>query len=164
MLDALNEHLNVEFNSSYFYLSMSAYFESINLFGHAHWMNIQQQEETQHAMKFYRYIFDRGGRAILGKIDVPPLEWKSPVHVFEEALKHERMITERINKLVSLSLQSSDFTTHNFLQWFLNEQVEEEATFVNILHQAKMVHDTPQGLYMVDKDLSGRILKASGTK
>lgn len=162
MLDALNEHLNFEMNSAYLYLSMSAYFESTNLPGHAHWMNVQYQEEMIHTMKFYRYIFDRGGRVILGQVDTPQAEWSSSLNVFESSLKHEKMITERINNLAGLSLKLNDFTTHNFLQWFLNEQVEEEVSFSTMVHNQKMVQDSNHGLYVLDKDLSARVLSTTG--
>lgn len=160
MAQALNTHLNFEFNSSYLYFAMSAYFESLNLKGMAHWMDVQQQEETLHARKFYQYIFDRNGRVKLLQIDKPKLEWNSPSDAFDYALKHEEEVTAKINDLAGLAIEQKDFTTHNFLQWFLNEQIEEEATFKSIYEQVKMVEKSSEGLYHLDKDMGLRSLNA----
>jgi ferritin len=158
MQKALNEQLNLELSSSYLYLSMAAYLESVNLPGFAHWLTVQEKEEKIHAMKFYRYVFDRDGRVHLSNIATPTFEWKSPSHVFEEGLKHEKMITAQINKLAGLALAENDFNTHNFLQWFLNEQVEEEANFRRILEQVRMIEKSPESLYVMDKDMAARVM------
>jgi ferritin len=125
---ALNKQLNAELYSSYLYLSMSAYFQSINLPGFANWMRVQTQEELVHAMKFYDFINERGGRVMLQKIDSPPTKWASPLNVFESAYKHEQKVTGLINDLVNLAVGEKDHATNIFLQWFVTEQVEEEAS------------------------------------
>lgn len=153
---ALNEQLNAESFSAYLYLSMSAYFESENLKGFASWMNIQAMEEYTHSRKFYDYILQRGGRVVLKPIEGPQTEWKSPVDVFEASLNHERYISARINKLMDLAIEESDHATKIFLQWFVTEQVEEEDNVGNTLDQVRMMGDTKQGLYMLDRELGQR--------
>ena len=154
--DALNDQINAEYYSSYLYLSMAAHCEAINLQGFAHWMRIQTQEEMTHATKFFDFVLDRGGRVELKPIQGPPISWPSPVAVFEDTLEHERLITGRINKLVDLAIAESDHATNAFLQWFVNEQVEEESTADNILRQLKLVKDSPGGLFMLDRELATR--------
>ncbi len=156
MQDALNKQMNAELYSAYLYLSMSAYFESKNLAGCAHWMRLQAQEETGHAMKFFTYINDRGGRVLLGKVDAPKSEWKSVVDVFKETLEHEKKVTAGIHKLVDLAAEIKDHPTTAFLQWFVNEQVEEEATADLILHRLKMVGEEGRGLFWIDRELGSR--------
>lgn len=153
---ALNEQLSAESFSAYLYLSMSAYFESENLKGFASWMNIQAMEEYTHSRKFYDYILQRGGRVVLKPIEGPQTEWKSPVDVFEASLNHERYISARINKLMDLAIEESDHATKIFLQWFVTEQVEEEDNVGNTLDQVRMMGDTKQGLYMLDRELGQR--------
>jgi ferritin len=153
---ALNEQLNAELASSYVYLSLAAYFESKNLDGFAHWMKQQAQEELTHAMKFYGYINSRGGRVLLGKIDEPKTEWKSPLDGFAAAYEHEKMITGRIDKLVGLADKEGDNASHGFLMWFVSEQVEEEDNVGRIVEKLKLVGDSPNGLFMMDRELAGR--------
>ncbi|MCD6108212.1 MAG: ferritin [Thermoplasmata archaeon] len=157
MLDELNRQVNAEFYSSYLYLSMAAYFESINLKGFANWMKIQAQEEVTHAMKFFDYINERGGRVILDTIEKPPAEWKSPLDVFETTYKHEVNVTKMINKLVTLALEENDHATYNMLQWFVAEQVEEEASADAIRQQLKFIGKDGRGLLMLDRKLSRRV-------
>ncbi len=154
--EALNKHLNAEFYSSYLYYSMSAYFHSINLEGMANWMKIQTQEELAHAAMFNDYIVERGGRVILTAIEAPQIEWESPLAAFEAAYAHEQHVTELINKLVDLSLQESDHATNAFLQWFVNEQVEEEATADGIVQKLKLIKGDGPGIFMIDQQLSQR--------
>lgn len=154
--DAFNKQLNVELFSSYLYLSMAAYFESQNLKGMAGWMRAQAGEENEHAMKFFGYINDRGGRVLLAKIDEPTTEWASQLVVFEDACKHEGKVTERINKLVELSAEERDYASNTFLQWFVTEQVEEEATVKEIRDKLKMAGDNPVALIMIDRELGMR--------
>ena len=123
---ALGKQLNAELFSSYLYLSMSAYFQSISLPGFANWMRVQAQEELVHAMKFYDFINDRNGRVMLQKVDGPPTEWSSPLDVFESTYQHEQKVTGLINDLVNLAVAERDHATEIFLQWFVAEQVEEE--------------------------------------
>ncbi len=153
---ALNAQLNKEFFSSYLYLSMSSYFESKNLTGMAAWMKIQANEEYLHAMKFYAYILQKKGRVILTSIETPKSEWKSVLDVFEATYTHEEFITESIDELVNLSLEVKDHATNNFLQWFVTEQVEEEANVTKIIDDLKMIGDNNYGVFMLDRELAAR--------
>jgi len=154
--DAFNRQLNEELFSSYLYLSMAAHCESQNLKGVAHWMRLQVDEETQHAMKFLDFINNRGGRVCLTPIEGPKTEWKSVLEVFEDTCEHERKITGLINDLVELSLCEKDHAAGTFLQWFVTEQVEEEATVQEIRDKLKLVGDSPVALYMIDQELGRR--------
>jgi ferritin len=156
VLDAMNDHLNNEFYSSYLYLAMEAYCESINLPGAAHWMRIQAEEENAHAMKFYSHIHDRGGRVVLQAIAQPPVDFASMLEVFQQALDHEREVTARIHQLYSLPHQEQDYPTQTFLQWFVNEQVEEERTATQIVETLKMIGDNNVALLMLDRELAAR--------
>jgi len=157
MEEALNEQLNAELYSAYLYLSMEAYFESINLPGFANWMRAQTQEELTHAMKIYGFVNQRGGRVILQSIAQPPTEWESPLAVFEATYKHEQKVTGLINNLVNLAVEEKDHATNSFLQWFVKEQVEEEDNVSTVLVQLKLIKDSPQALYMMDKELGQRV-------
>ena len=156
MLEALNRQINEELYSSYLYLSMSAWFESIGLKGFANWMKVQAREELGHAMKFYDYILARGGKVQLQEIKVPPHEWNSPLHAFEETLKHEKHITECINKLVEIAEEEKDRATFNMLQWFVDEQVEEEANDEEIITKLRMIEGSKNGIFMLDRELAQR--------
>lgn len=153
---ALNEQINAEMYSAYLYLSMSAYFESENLSGMANWMYVQYQEEMSHAMKLYRYVNDRGGKVTFKEIKAPQTSWKDSVDVFTNVLEHERHVTSLINSLVDLAIEEKDHATNNILQWFVAEQVEEEANAEDILEKTKRVIDSKNGLYLIDKELSSR--------
>ncbi|HSD64566.1 MAG TPA: ferritin [Ignavibacteriaceae bacterium] len=153
---ALNAQLNLEMASSYLYLSMATYFENVNFNGFASWMKIQSGEEYGHAMKIYSYINQRNGKVNLMKIDAPKSEWKDAVEVFSDTLKHEQNVTEKIGNLVELSLTDKDYATNTFLQWFVTEQVEEEATAINILDKIKMIGDNRNGLFLLDRELGMR--------
>ena len=154
--DALNKQLNAELHSSYLYLSMAAYLESQNLKGMAHWMRIQAQEENLHAMKFFDFINERGGKVVLTQIDAPKTEWSSPLDVFEDTCKHESKVTGLINELVDLSLSEKDHAANAFLQWFVTEQVEEEASAQEIAGKLKLVGDRGGMQFMIDRELSQR--------
>ncbi len=156
--DAFNEHLNAEHYSSYLYLSMSAYLESENLKGMANWMRIQAQEEMAHVMKFYDFIHDRDGKVTLKEIKAPKTEWSSPMEVFEDALTHERLVSGLINDLVNLTMSENDHMSNTFLQWFVTEQVEEEATVKEIVDMMKLVGDNGVARFMLDGELSQRVL------
>jgi len=157
MEKALNGQVNWELYSSYFYLSMSSYFESISLAGCANWMRVQAQEELFHAIKIYDYINERGGRAILAAIAQPPSEWKTPLHIFEEVLSHEQKVTSLINGLVNLAVDERDHATNNFLQWFVSEQVEEEASASSVLEKFKLIGKDKSGLFAIDLELAKRV-------
>jgi len=155
--DALNGQLNWELYSAYIYLSMSAYFESLNLKGFANWMRVQTQEEMVHAMKFYSYITNRGGKVIMASISGPHIDWNSPLAAFEEAYVHEKGVTERINKLVDLSLEEKDYQTNNFLQWFVNEQIEEESSVDEISKKLILIGKDGSALLYIDNELAQRV-------
>ena len=157
VLDALNKQVNAELYSAYMYLSMEAYFQSINLSGFANWMRCQTQEEVFHAMKIYDFINERGGRVTLKPIDGPPINWKSPLDVFNETYKHEQLVTSLINKLVDLSIKESDHATNTFLQWFVTEQVEEEAAADEIVQKLKLIGKDGSGLFMMDQEMAQRV-------
>jgi ferritin len=160
MEKAINDQMNHELYSSYLYLSMSAYFESINLKGFANWMRVQTMEEQTHAKRFYDFVSARGGRVVLSAIEAPPVEWESALAVFEDALKHERGVTGRINDLVDLSVELRDHATKSYLNWFVDEQVEEEATADEIIQSLKLSENNPSGLFMIDKELGQRAFAA----
>jgi ferritin len=154
--EAINQQVNAELYSAYLYLSMAADFEEKNLHGMAHWMQVQAKEEAGHALKFFKYITERGGRVTLPAIDAPPAKWDSPQAAFEQVYEHECHVTSLINKLADLAGAEKDHASGVFLQWFVNEQVEEEAHASEILHQLKMVGDSKQGLFMLDRHLAQR--------
>jgi len=154
---AFNGQVNAELYSSYLYLSMAAYFASNNLVGFAHWMRVQAEEETKHAMRFYDHIIERGGRVELKEIDGPKASWKSPLEAFEDAYKHELKVTGMINGLVDLSYSENDHASRSFLKWFIDEQVEEEASTNEIAAKLRLVGDKMAGaLLMMDHHLGKR--------
>jgi ferritin len=156
MQKALNGQLNAELYSAYLYLSMNAYFKSVNLDGFANWMYYQAQEELEHSMKFYDFVIQRGGKAVLTQIEAPPTEWDSPLAVFEATLAHEQKVTGLINELVEIALGEHDHATNIFLQWFVSEQVEEEESVSGVLEQLKLMGDAQGGLFMIDRELAKR--------
>jgi len=157
MQDALNAQINAEYYSSYLYLSMAAHVEAGNLKGFGNWMRVQAQEEMVHAMKFFDFILERGGKVSLQPVEGPPTQWGSPLAIFEATLEHEQHVTSLINKLVDLARSESDHATDNFLQWFVAEQVEEEASADEVLQQLKLMQDAPGGLFLMDRELAQRI-------
>jgi len=156
MQKALNGQLNAELYSSYLYLSMNASFKSVNLDGFANWMYYQAQEELEHAMKFYDFIIQRGGKVQLQQVEAPPTEWSSPLAVFEATLEHEQKVTGLINDLVDVAHEERDHATNIFLQWFVSEQVEEEENVGGVLEQLKLMGDAQGGLFMIDRELAKR--------
>ena len=156
MQDALNAQLNAEFYSAYLYLSMSNYFESIGLKGLAHWMRMQWDEEQIHTLKLNDFVNERGGRVILSQVESPPSDWSSPLAVFEATAEHEYKVTGLINDLVNVAIEENDHATRNFLMWFVDEQVEEEASVDEVLQKLKLIGDSGQGLFMLDEQLGQR--------
>lgn len=154
--EAINKQINEELYSAYLYLSMATHFDDVNLPGIAGWMKAQAREEVEHAMRFYHYLTERGGRAVLQAINAPQSEWASPLAAFQDALKHEEYITSCIHNLVDLAASEKDHATVNMLQWFVAEQVEEEATAAEIVEKLKMIGDQGHALYMMDKELGAR--------
>jgi ferritin len=157
MEDALNKQINAEFYSAYVYLSMSVWCENKNLKGFANWLRVQYQEETAHALKIFDYVLERGGTVNLEKIDSPPHSWTDIIDVFENVLKHEQHVTSLIHNLVSISIEEKDYATNNMLQWFVNEQVEEEASATEILEQLKSFDGKGAPLFFMDKELKQRV-------
>jgi ferritin len=157
MQDAINKQINEEMFSAYLYLSMSTYFESVNLKGFANWMRVQYQEESFHAMKFFDYVLERGGTVTLKQIEAPKNKWKGVLDVFQETYKHEQKITSLINNLVTLAMQEKDYAANSFLQWYVNEQVEEEANVTDLLEQLKMIEGKGPALFMLDRELKTRV-------
>jgi ferritin len=156
MLQEMNDQIQREMESAYIYLSMAAYFDAKSLPGFAQWMKIQFQEEQIHAMKFYEYIIDRGGKVSLQAINQPPVDFKSPLEVFEKALAHEEKISGHINDLYTLSIEEKDYASRPLLQWFIDEQVEEEASAGEIVDTLKMIKDNTSALLMFDRELGQR--------
>ena len=157
--DALNRQINAELFSSYLYHSMSAYFEAEDLKGMANWMRIQAGEENGHAMRIFDFVNDRSGRVTLTAIEAPKTAWKSPLDAFEDAYKHELKITGMINDLMNLVAVEKDGAGHDFLEWFVREQVEEEAAAQLIVAQLKLVGGAGVGLYLLDQQLGQRAAK-----
>ncbi len=156
MQDAFNEQMKQEFYSSYLYLSMSAYCEVANLPGLAHWMRIQAREEVKHAMKIFDHMLDRGGAVQLQPIDRPPSTFSSARDVFEQAHHHEEQVTASINKVYGQAMDERDFASRVFLDWFVQEQVEEEKTSGLLAEQLRMVGEDRPGLLMLDRELGAR--------
>jgi len=154
--DAINKQINAEIYSSYMYYSMAFWFESQNLAGFAHWMRIQALEELMHAQKFAGFVTERGGRVLMAAVDKPPTEWKSPLHCVEEVYKHECKVTALINGLMDLALKEKDHASVSFFNWFIDEQVEEEAGADAIVQKLKLMKDHNGGLFMLDRELDAR--------
>lgn len=154
---AINSQINAELYSSYLYVSMGMYFESEDMSGAAKWMNAQAQEELVHAEKFMNYVNERGGRVVLEAIEKPPVEWESGLATFEAALDHERKVSSLINELVFLARSENDYMTDNFLQWFVSEQVEEEASVGEVVRKMRLAGESGGGRFLIDKELGLRV-------
>ena len=157
MQNAFNEQINAELYSAYLYLSMATYFKEKSLVGFARWMECQAMEEQFHAFKMYGFVNERGGRVLLKAVDGPPVDWDSSLAVFKAVAEHEAKVTGLINKLVDLAIKESDHASNNFLQWFVSEQVEEEASAADIVQKMKLVEKAPGGLFMLDQELGKRV-------
>jgi ferritin len=160
LLEAINDQINHELYSAYTYLSMSAYFESVNLQGCAHWMKLQGHEEVEHAMKFFDFVHDRGGRVVLDAIGKPTVEFKSPLDAFQQALGHERRVTALIHKIYDLAVKEKDYATQALLNWFVTEQVEEEKSASDVVEQLKLIGDNTAALLLLDQQLGERKAEA----
>ena len=163
MQDALNGQVNAEMYSAYLYLSMSAYFASVNLGGFAKWMRVQAQEEMVHALKLYDHVTERGGRNVLAAIKAPPVEWDSPLAAFEAVYAHERKVTGLINALVDLANEQADDASASFLHWFVTEQVEEEASADKVVQRLKLIGDSKQGVVTLDHEMGTRVFTPPAT-
>mgnify|MGYP001306964918 CR=1 FL=1 len=153
----INDQINYEFWSAQLYLSMSAHFSDLGLPGFAHWMYIQYQEETTHAIKFFNYVIERGGKAVVQPIKEVPTNWDSVLSVFEETMEHEQKVTARINHLADTAVAEKDHATQSMLRWFIDEQVEEEANVKAIVDTLKLVKDNGYAIYSLDKELAARV-------
>ena len=156
LTDALNKQVNEEFYSAYIYGAMANHLEYTHLPGFAQWMRAQAEEELGHARKMINYINDRGAKVIFEQIAAPKAEWESPLAAIDDALAHERHIRECNNKLQTLALKKNDHATHAFLEWFVTEQVEEEANVDQLVHACRMVQDAPSGMFLLDRELAQR--------
>lgn len=155
--DAINKQINAEFYSAYLYLGMSARCTEMNLKGVANWLYVQAQEEMTHGMKFYRFVLDRAGHAKLPAIDGVRDDWKTPLEMFAAAYEHEQKVTAMINNIADIAVAERDHATVSMLNWFVDEQVEEEANTSEITEKLKLIGDSKDGLLMLDKELSTRI-------
>jgi ferritin len=156
--DAINAQMNREFYSSSLYLAMSAYFESMNLKGFSAWMQVQAKEELAHGMKFFHYLVEQGARINITAMEAPRVDWETPLAAFEHALGHEEKVTAHIHQLMDLALKEKDFATAGFLEWFVSEQVEEEANAGEIVFKMKLA-SAEKGvvlLYLLDHELGKR--------
>ncbi len=156
LAEAVNDQIQVEFQSAYQYLAMAAWFTESNLHGFAHWMQMQWQEETLHAMKLYGFLHHRGGRVVLRALEAPTSTYQSPLHCFEEVLKHEERVTKKINELYELAMKEKDLPLQIMLQWFINEQVEEEAQVTELVDRLNLVGSDSTALFLLDSQLAGR--------
>ena len=157
IVDALNAQINAELWSAYLYLSMGMQFEANGHAGFANWFKIQFKEEQAHAEIFMNYVNSRGGRAVLKPIDAVPAEWKCPLCAFQDTLAHEQKVTALINNLYALAEAEHDYATRGMLDWFVNEQVEEEETAQSMIDRLKLIGDNGFGLYMLDQELAARV-------
>lgn len=155
----LNSQINKEFYSAYLYLAMSAYFEEIGLSGFANWTKVQAREEVDHGMIIFDYIIERDGIVNLDQIDSPERLFENPLQVFEKILEHEKYVTESINCVASLSDEECDLATRHFINWYISEQVEEEANAIDIIKKLKIFGDDCTSLYHLDKELGQRVYK-----
>ena len=156
ILDEMNVQIKEELYSSYLYLAMAAHFEAANLPGFASWMRLQAEEERTHGMKFFDHILDRGGKVALQAIDQPPTDFGTPLVIFEQVLKHEQHVTARIHKLYGLAVDEKDFATQVFLNWFVEEQVEEEKNATTILETLKLIGEKSNAIFQLDHRLGKR--------
>lgn len=155
--DAIIKQINAELYSAYLYLGMSAKCTETNLKGFANWLYVQAQEEMTHAMKFYRFILERGGHAVLTPIEGVRTDWKDQLEMFEAAYEHEKKVTGMINNIMDIALAERDHATASMLNWFVDEQVEEEANSSEIAEKLKLIGESKEGLFMLDKELSTRV-------
>ncbi len=151
-----NRHIQFEMASSHLYLSMAGWCEQKGLRGFGNWMRQQAEEERLHVMKFFDFVLDRGGNVQLAAIEAPPHEWDSPLAIFEAAYAHECEVSRRIDALVDTVMEVRDHAANAFLQWFVNEQVEEEATVGEVVSRLRLVGDDGRGILLIDQELAGR--------
>lgn len=156
LTDAINEQIKYEFFSAFLYKAMASYAAELEMLGFESWLLLQAEEEKFHAEKFIGFLHDRGERAIIKGFEDPKNDYSSLLEVFEDGLAHEKIVTQRINNLMHIAYEDKDFASVNFLNWYIDEQVEEEASFTTVINKLKMVGSSPMGLYQLDKELGGR--------
>jgi ferritin len=156
MRSALNDQINLELASAYVYLSMSAYCLDIGMKGFAGWMLKQSEEEVGHAMRIFHYLDERSARIQLKPVEGPQVEWKSPLEVFRDSLAHEQKVTASIHRIVDMAIDERDHATARFLDWFVDEQVEEESSVGDVIDKLELVGDQKQALYLLDRELGAR--------
>lgn len=157
--NVLNSQINKEFYSAYLYLAMSAYFDEIGLYGFSNWTKVQAKEEVDHGMILFDYIIERDGKVNLEQINSPEREFKSPLQVFEKILEHEKFVTESINCVATMTEEECDLATRHFINWYITEQVEEEANARDVITKLKMFGDEKASLFHLDKELLSRSYK-----
>lgn len=160
---ALNQQVALEGNSSQYYLAMASWAETLGMDGVAQFLFQHSDEERMHMLKLLRFINERGGHAIVPSLEAPPKNFKSVQAAFEMVLEHEINVSKEINKLVEICLKERDYTTHNFLQWYVSEQIEEEALARKVLDKLKLIGGEKGGLYLFDRDLLGMKVQAPDT-
>lgn len=161
---ALNDQIQKEASSSQFYLAMASWSDNNGLNGTAKFMYTHSDEERFHMLKLLKFVNERGGKAIVPPLEKPPVEFKDLVNVFELLLQHEIRVTESINNLVDICLQEKDYTTHNFVQWYVSEQLEEEALARMVLDKLKLIGGDKGGMYMFDRDLENATMQPAPAK
>lgn len=157
MAEAVNKQINAELYSAYLYLGMSSYAATAGLKGTAHWLFVQAQEETTHALRFYNYLIEQNKQPSLSAVAQPPAKFKSSLDVFEQVLEHEKHVTALINEIANLAVKEGDHASSIMLQWFITEQIEEEANALDIISKLQMIGESKGGLYMLDKELAARM-------
>lgn len=156
MQDAINSQIQAEMYSANLYLAMAAYCESVNMKGFSNWLRVQSKEELEHALKLFDYLIERGGRASIGAVSQPPNEFKSARDVFEQTLAHEKEVTAKIHGLYETAIAEKDYATQTLLHWFISEQVEEEAHATEYVEKLKMIGESSNALFWIDKELGKR--------
>ena len=160
IFDLLNQQIAKEQYAAQLYLSMSAWFLEQDLDGIANYFRVQSKEELMHSEKFFDYLNDIGGKIVLQEVKQPPHDFKDALEIFEKALEHEKLVTKSIFDIVKAANDAGDYSTAAFLQWFVNEQVEEEANASQLISKIKMVNDNPSALYLFDQELAKRVFVA----
>lgn len=154
--EAFNQQIKYELESAYLYLAMAAYFDAAGFEGMGRWMRAQTQEELTHAMRFYKHIIERGGEVRLQPLSITAQKWDSPLAAFQAAYEHERFITDKIHGLVRLAQAENDFASNSLLQWFVDEQIEEEESTSKVVQELKLVAEDGRGILMIDRELGQR--------
>jgi len=162
LVDKLNQQINLEFYSSNLYLQMSSWCEHAGLEGCAEFMHQHAQEEMGHMQRLFNYVNETGAMAVLGQIDAPPTEYESIADVFRKTYEHECLVTSRINDLADAAMKEADYSTFNFLQWYVAEQHEEEKLFKSILDKIELIGDDPKNLFFIDQEVRGKMAETQG--